>query len=50
VLTLVAAAEALQCPSEKVALTVQRHPEHFVLLGEPPQVIFRTVATSEARS
>lgn len=50
VLTLDAAARALQCTAESVAATVQRHPEHFVLLGQPPQVVFRTVAASEARS
>jgi len=50
VLTLDDAARALQLPAEAVATTVQRHPDHFVLLGQPPQVIFRTVAASEARS
>lgn len=50
VLTLDDAARALQLPAEAVAATIRRHPDHFVLLGQPPQVIFRTVAASEVRS
>jgi hypothetical protein len=50
VLTLDEAARALQCPAESVAATVQRHSGHFVLLGQPPQVVFRTVTASETRS
>lgn len=43
VLTLEEAARALQCPADSVIETVNRHPDHFVLLGQPPQVMFRTV-------
>jgi hypothetical protein len=41
------AARALGQPRHHVAETIQRHPSHFRLIGEPPHIVFRAVETSE---
>lgn len=42
------AAHTLQRPVDELADVVQRHPEYFRLLGQPPALLFRAVDSTES--
>lgn len=44
---LEAAAEMLQRPVDQIVATARRHPDQFRIIGEPPEMLFRAIQTTE---